>query len=170
MKRLLLFMAILLSIGAWAQPKIMSLRIDDMHCKKCSDRITAKLIEVNAIDSIRVSLDKHRVLMRYEESMISGDSIRAIITQLGYTPVSYCQCGKGSYAYFLIPAEQSTQETLDKVKAIKGVKDANTNARRKSLAVKYHSEELSADQLLENLHKAGIQAVLPKPHECKEEK
>lgn len=86
MKRLLLSMAILLSIGAWAQPKIMSLRIDDMHCKKCSDRITAKLIEVNAIDSIRVSLDKHRVLMRYEESMISGDSIRAIITQLGLRP------------------------------------------------------------------------------------
>ncbi len=162
-------MMVLLSVGAWAQQKTMMLRIDDMHCRKCSDRITAKLTATNVIDSIRVSLGKHCLTVTYDESRISADSIRAIVTQTGYTPVNYCKCGKGTYAYFLIPAEQATQETLDKVKAIKGVKDANTNARRKSLAIKYHADDLTAEQLLASLQQAGIQAVLPEPHVCKEE-
>lgn len=162
-------MLVLLSVGAWAQQKTMTMRIDDMHCRKCADRITAKLVEQTSVDSIRVSLGKHCVTVRYNEGEITPDSIRAIVTHAGYTPVSYCECGKGDYGYFLIPAEQATPETIAKAKAIKGVKDANTNARRKSLAVKYHTDVLTADQLLAALQQAGIQAVLPKPHVCKEE-
>jgi len=54
------------------------------------------------------------------------------------------------------------------VLAIEGVEDVNANARRKSLAVTYFSKEISADKLLEEIQKAGIQAVVPKPHECSE--
>lgn len=162
-------MAVLLSMGAWAQQKTMVLRIDDMHCKKCSDRITAKLVEQTNVDSIRVSLGKHSVTVRYDENEIGVDSIRNIVTHAGYTPVSYCENGTCNYAYFLIPAEQATQQTLDKVKTLRGILDANTNVRRKSLAVAYRVGEVSADQLLADLQQAGIQVQLPKPHVCKEE-
>ena len=100
----------------------------------------------------------------------TADSIRTIVTKIGYTPVNACRCGKGAYAYFLIPVEQATSETIVKAKAIKGVQDANVNRLRKSLAVKYHHETVSEEQLLSALQQAGIKAALPKPHECKEEK
>ena len=64
---------------------------------------------------------------------MTADSIRTIVTKMGYTPVKACRCGKGAYAYFLIPAEQATPETIVKAKAVKGVQDANVNSLRKSL-------------------------------------
>ena len=54
--------------------------------------------------------------------------------------------------------------------AIDGVEDVNANAKRKSLAVTFFSNEITADRLLEEIQKAGIQAVVPKPHVCSEEK
>jgi hypothetical protein len=56
------------------------------------------------------------------------------------------------------------------VKAIKGVHDANVSSMRKSLAVKYHHQEITEEQLLAALQQAGIQAKLPKPHQCSEKK
>ena len=132
------------------------LHIDDMHCKKCSNRIQGRLLAKPGIDSMG--------------DQMTADSIRTIVTKMGYTPVKACRCGKGAYAYFLIPAEQATPETIVKAKAIKGVQDANVNSLRKSLAVKYHHETISAEQLLSALQQAGIKAALPKPHECKEER
>jgi len=52
---------------------------------------------------------------------------------------------------------------------IEAVDDVNVNPRRRSMAVTYFNEEISADALLEAIRKAGIDAQLPPPHECKED-
>ena len=145
-------------------------RIDDMHCKKCSDRIMERLGKMEGIDSLAPHLDKHYMFIRYDANRTCKADIRALLNKIGYTPVNYYTSDKIAWAYYNIPAEQATQETLDGILALDGVEDVNANAKRKSLAVTYFKEEVSAEKLLEEIQKMGINAVVPKPHECDEEK
>ena len=132
--------------------------------------IRGRLLSQTGIDSMEADIRHHNITVRFDGSQQTTDSIRALITRIGYTPVGACRCGKGAYAYFLIPADQAIPQTIDRVKAIKGVHDANVSSMRKSLAVKYHHQELTEEQLLAALQQAGIQAALPKPHQCSEKK
>ena len=152
------------------EPKEALFHIDDMHCQKCAKRIRGRLLRQTGIDSMEADIRHHNITVRFDGSQQTTDSIRALITRIGYTPVGVCRCGKGAYAYFLIPADQAIPQTIDRVKAIKGVHDANVSSLRKSLAVKYHHQELTEEQLLAALQQAGIQAALPKPHQCSEKK
>ncbi len=149
--------------------KGMGQRMDDMHCRKCYDRIAKRLNQLEGIDSLGPHLDKHYIFIRYDANRTCKDSIRAVINKLGYTPVNYYTSPKIEFAYYLVPAGQATPETLETVLAMDGVEDVNVNPKRNSLAVTYFNDETTADRLLQAIRQAGIQAELPKPHECKEE-
>jgi zinc protease len=151
-------------------PETAHLHVGDMHCQKCADRISSRLLAVKGIDSMEADVRRQNITVSFDGSQLTADSIRTLVTKAGYTPVRACKCGKGAYAYFLIPADQATQATVGTTLAIKGVEDANASSLRKALAVKYHHQEITEEQLLSALRKAGISATLPKPHECKEEK
>lgn len=144
------------------------LRIEDMHCQNCADRITKRLSEIAAIDSMSPHLDKHYVFIRYDANRTSKDIIREAIGQLGFTPVNYYSGPKVAYAYYNVPAEQATQETIDEVLILDGVEDVNVNLRQKSLAVTYFTDETDADKLYAAIRETGIEAVVPAPHECHE--
>jgi len=131
----------------------LNLHIDDMHCKKCSDRIMDRLSKQEGIDSMAPHLDKHYMFIRYDANRTDKAAIRTLMV---------------AWAYYNIPAEAATQDNIDAVLAIDGVEDVNANARRKSLAVTYIVKDISAEKLLEDIQKAGIQAVVPKPHVCDE--
>lgn len=148
----------------------ISQRIDDMHCKKCADRIMARLNKMDGIDSLAPHLDKHYMFISYDANRTCKDSIRATINRLGYTPVNYYTSDKIGWAYYNIPASAATQETIDNILALDAVDDVNVNTRRNTLAVTYLCKDLSADQLLAEIQKLGIKAEVPAPHECKEEK
>jgi len=139
-----------------------------MHCKKCSDRIMDRLSKLEGIDSMAPHLDKHYMFIRYDANRTDKAAIRTLINKIGYTPVNYYTSDKVAWAYYNIPAEAATQDNIDAVLAIDGVEDVNANARRKSLAVTYIVKDISAEKLLEEIQKAGIQAVVPKPHVCDE--
>ena len=145
----------------------LTVKIEDMHCRKCSDRITQQLSTLEGMEVTKPRLGKHTFFVRFDADKTSRAAICEQITKGGYTPVSYCE--KLDNIYFLIPAEQATQQTIDAVKAIEGVKDANTNARRKSLAITFQKEVISAEALQAALQQKGISATLPKPHVCSEE-
>lgn len=145
-----------------------SLRMDDMHCKKCSDRIMGQLSKMEGIDSMAPHLDKHNLFIRYDANRTCRDSIRSVINKIGYTPVNYYASDKVDYVYYLIPGEQVTQETIDNIIALDAVEDVNVNPMRNSLAISFLCDKQSADQLLAEIQKLGIQAKLPAPHECKE--
>lgn len=145
------------------------LRMDDMHCQNCADRIVRKLEKMQGIDSLAPHLDKHYVFIRYDANRTCKDSIRKALAGIGYTPVNYYTGSKTAYAYYNIPESAATQETLDEVIILDGVEDVNVNPRRKSLAVTYFTDETTAQKLLEAIRQAGIDAQVPPPHECKEE-
>ena len=143
-------------------------RMDDMHCKKCADRIMGRLQKMAGIDSLAPHLDKHYMFIRYDANRTCKDSIRAVINKLGYTPVNYYTSNKIDFAYYNIPAEAATQATIDNIMALDAVDDVNVNPKRNSLAVTYFCKELTAEQLLDEIRKMGIEAVVSPAHQCKE--
>jgi len=147
----------------------MGLRIDDMHCQKCYNRISQRLQTVEGIDSMAPHLDKHYIFVRYDANRTCKADIRKVLGGLGFTPVNYYSGPKVAYAYYNIPAGAATQETIDEVMIIDGVEDVNVNARKKSLAVTYFTDETTAEKLFADIKAAGIEAVMPSAHECKEE-
>ena len=147
----------------------MGLRIDDMHCQNCANKIVKRLEQIEGIDSLAPHLDKHYVFIRYDANRTCKDIIREAISELGYTPVNYYSGPKIGFAYYNIPKEQATQETIDKLLVYsEAIDDANVNTRSGSLAVTYFKEDISADKLLEACRQLGISAEVPAPHECKE--
>ena len=147
----------------------MGLRIDDMHCQNCANKIMKRLEQIEGIDSLAPHLDKHYVFIRYDANRTCKDVIREAIGELGYTPVNYYSGPKIGFAYYNIPKEQATEETIDKLLVYSdAIDDVNVNTRNGSLAVTYFKEEISADQLLEATRQLGISAKVPAPHECKE--
>jgi copper ion binding protein len=146
-----------------------SLRIDDMHCQKCVDRIAQQLNAIQGMDSIAADLRKHSYFIRYDANRTSQDEIRAKLVKAGYTPVYYYDNKRVEYAYYLIPAESANDDAIETVLALDGVSDVNVNARRKSMAITYLNDKTTAEKLLSEVQKAGIKAELPKPHECSEE-
>ena len=147
----------------------MGLRMDDMHCQKCADRIATKLQTVEGIDSMSPHLDKHYYFIRYDANRTCKADIKEALLGLGFTPVNYYSGPKVAYAYYNIPAEQTTQDTMDEVIILDGVEDVCVNPKRKSLAVTFFTDETNADKLLADILAAGIKAEVPPPHECKEE-
>jgi len=147
----------------------MGLRIDDMHCQKCYNRISQRLQMMEGIDSMAPHLDKHYIFVRYDANRTCKTNIRQVLGGLGFTPVNYYSGPKVAYAYYNIPAEIASQETIDEVMIIDGVEDANVNAEKKSLAVTYFTDETTAEKLFADIKAAGIEAVMPPAHECKEE-
>ena len=145
-------------------------RMDDMFCQNCANRITKRLERMEGVDSLAPHLDKHYIFIRYDANRTCKDSIRSIVNALGYTPVNYYTSDKIGYAYYNIPAEGVSQDAIDDILSLDAVEDVNMNPKRKSLAVTYFCKEMTAEQLLEAVHKSGIDAVIPPPHECKEEK
>jgi copper chaperone CopZ len=147
----------------------MGLRMDDMHCQKCADRIMSKLQPMAGIDSLSPHLDKNYYFIRYDANRTCKADIRDALLGLGFTPVNYYSGNKVGYAYYLVPDGQATQETMDEVLILDGVEDVCVNPKKKSLAVTFFTDETNADKLQADICAAGIKVEVPAPHECKEE-
>ena len=146
----------------------MGLRMDDMHCQRCADRIMAKLQPMEGIDSLSPHLDKHYYFIRYDANRTCKADIKDALLSLGFTPVNYYSGPKVSYAYYLVPEGQATQETADNVLILDGVEDVCVNPKKKALAVTFFTDETNAEKLLADILATGISAEVPAPHECKE--
>lgn len=148
--------------------RTLDLRIDDMHCGKCAQRIKARLEQIAGIDSLAPHTLRHYFSVSYDANRTNRDSIRAAINELGFTPVNYYDSEKAGYAYFLLPEGMATTETIEKVAALENINDVNVSAKRNSLAITYLCKNISEEQLLQEIRNLGIEATLPQPHVCKE--
>ena len=147
----------------------LGFQIADMHCQKCADKIANRLNAMEGIDSIAPHLDKHYYFIRYDANKTCKADIRKALVELGYTPVNYYTNKEISYAYYLIPEEACTDDTIDEALAIDGVDDAMVNPKQGSLAITYVNKGITAEKLLEAIQAVGIEATLPPAHECGEE-
>ena len=134
----------------------MGLRMDDMHCQKCADRIMAKLQPMEGVDSLSPHLDKHYYFIRYDANRTCKATIKEALLGLGFTPVNYYSGPKVGYAYYNIPEEQTSQDTMDEVLILDGVEDVCVNPKCKSLAVTFFTDETNAEKLLADIKAAGI--------------
>lgn len=148
----------------------MGLKVQDMHCQRCAQRIEQRLGQMEGIDSLAPNVEKHYVFVRYDANKTSKAAIREVLSGMGFTPVNYYTSKNISYAYFLIPEEAANDETLVTTLSLDGVDDANVSRRQKSLAITFVNDETSEQKLLEELRQNGIKAEIPAPHECKEER
>ena len=162
--------ALTLQMAQAATTDSLAVHIEDMHCRKCADRINARLSKVEGVDTVTFRIGKHLVNVRFDAELTNSAEIRAQLLKSGYTPCTYYQNGNAGYGYFLLPAEQATESTQKAVMAIDGVADVTVNTRRKAMAVTFFQDKITAEQLLAAIQQAGINATLPKPHECSEEK
>ena len=76
---------------------------------------------------------------------------------MGFTPVNYYTSKEISFAYFKIPAEAATDETIEKVLSLDGVDDVNVNAKKGSLAITYVNTETNLEKLLAEIKAEGIE-------------
>lgn len=148
----------------------MGLRMDDMHCQNCADRIMKRLETIEGVDSMSPHIDKQYMFIRYDANKTCKKVIREALEELGFTPVNYYTSQDISFAYFLIPKEACNEETLEEVLIMDGVDDVNVNDKRGSLAITFMNKETSVEKLLQAIQAAGIKATVPEPHECKENK
>jgi len=134
----------------------MGLRLADMQGEEDYHRISQRLQTMKGIDSIAPHLDKHYIFVRYDANRTSKADVRRVLSDMGFTPVNYYSGPKVAYAYYQIPADKISQETMDEVLMLTGVEDVNVNVQRKSLAVTYFTDETTAEQLLKDIKAVGI--------------
>lgn len=134
----------------------MGLRLADMQGEEDYHRISQRLQTMKGIDSIAPHLDKHYIFVRYDANRTSKADVRRVLSDMGFTPVNYYSGPKVAYAYYQIPADKISQETMDEVLMLTGVEDVNVNAQRKSLAVTYFTDETTAEQLVKDIKAVGI--------------
>ena len=146
----------------------LGLQMGDMHCQNCADRIMKRLETIEGIDSMSPHIDKQYMFIRYDANKTCQNTIREALKDLGFTPVNYYTSKDISFAYFNIPKEACNDDTMEEVLVMDGVDDVNVNARRGSLAITYVNTETSEEKLLQAIQAAGIQAIVPPAHECKE--
>lgn len=146
----------------------MGLRIADMHCQNCYNRISQRLKTMVGIDSMAPHLDKQYIFVRYDANRTSKAEIRRVLGELGFTPVNYYSGSKVAYAYYNIPASQVNQATIDETLIVDGVEDANVSSRQNALAVTYFTDETTAEKLAADIKAAGIDIEVPPAHECHE--
>ena len=169
MKKLLFCtLGVLLCLSSAFAGDTLNLRIDDMHCGKCAHRIKGRLAQVEGIDSVATHTLRHYITVSYDGNKTNGQAIRAAISELGFTPVSYFKGEDYGYAYFLLPEGAANEETVKKVSALQNVCDVNVSPKRKALALTYRSKETDESALLKAINALGIEATLPEPHVCKD--
>ena len=126
-------------------------RIAEMKEQADYDCIYDKLHAMAGIDSLAPHLDKQYIFLRYDANRTCRADVRKVLVGLGFTPVNYYSGNKVAYAYYQIPVEMATQETVDDVLTADGVEDVNVNVERRSLAVTYFTDETTAEKLKKDI-------------------
>jgi copper chaperone CopZ len=109
------------------------------------------------IDSVGTNLEKGYIFVRYDANKTKKAVIRQQLLEMGFTPVNYYTSKNISFAYFHIPAQAATDETIEKVLALDGVDDVNVNAAKGSLAITYVNTKTNPEKLFEEIRAEGIE-------------
>jgi len=84
-----------------------SIKIKGMHCKSCSEKIEARLSQLEGVEKARVSLVEEKAFVRFDRNKTNIDSIKKEIGIIGYETDLKIQTNKTSIkqgiVYGLIP-------------------------------------------------------------------
>ena len=135
----------------------MGLKVDEMKTEAEAEFIKKSLYAMVGMDSVGTNLDKGYIFVRYDANKTKKAVIRQQLLKMGFTPVNYYTSKNISFAYFHIPAQAATDETIEKVLALDGVDDVNVNAAKGSLAITYVNTKTNPEKLFEEIRAEGIE-------------
>ena len=69
MKRILLIALAAITLQSASAADTLTVRIADMHCQKCYNRISERLGKLEGIDSLAPHLDKSYIFIRYDAKL-----------------------------------------------------------------------------------------------------
>ncbi len=64
---------------------ILEIAIDGMHCTSCSMNIDGELEDLAGVISAATSYAKQKTIVEYDPAVVTQESIKKVITDLGYT-------------------------------------------------------------------------------------
>ena len=64
--------------------KEVKLNIEGMHCTGCSNRLTKVLNNIDGIERAEVSFETKKATIKYDESKVSVETIKAEIEEAGF--------------------------------------------------------------------------------------
>ena len=135
----------------------MGLKVDEMKTEADAEFIKKSLYAMVGMDSVGTNLEKGYIFVRYDANKTKKAVIRQQLLKMGFTPVNYYTSKNISFAYFHIPAQAATDETIEKVLALDGVDDVNVNAAKGSLAITYVNTKTNPEKLFEEIRAEGIE-------------
>lgn len=135
----------------------MGLKVDEMKTEAEAEFIKKSLYAMVGMDSVGTNLEKGYIFVRYDANKTKKAVIRQQLLKMGFTPVNYYTSKNISFAYFHIPAQAATDETIEKVLALDGVDDVNVNAAKGSLAITYVNTKTNPEKLFEEIRAEGIE-------------
>jgi copper chaperone len=86
----LLGLILVLSLGAisaFAATKTTTIRVEGMHCNKCSDSITKALKATAGVEKVEVSSEKGEAVIQYDDQKVTEAKLREVINSTGFKAV-----------------------------------------------------------------------------------
>lgn len=84
MKRLTIFLLLLLAFSATAEPVRLQLSIEGMDCGGCAKGIEAMLERLDGVIKANVSFEASEGIVEYDSAKLTADKIVKEIEELGY--------------------------------------------------------------------------------------
>ena len=83
----LLIIAVILTVGmatVSAATRTVTIRIEGMHCQNCAASVEKKLKATAGVQAVRVSFEKKKAWVKFDDQTISVAQIREVINSTGY--------------------------------------------------------------------------------------
>jgi mercuric ion binding protein len=81
---LTLFASLMVSTGAWAAEKTVTLNVDNMTCELCPITVKESLAKVPGVTNVDVSLEAKTAIVTFDDAKTTTDSLMGATTNAGY--------------------------------------------------------------------------------------
>jgi len=75
------------AIGALADTKKSTIRIDGMKCSKCSGSVEKALKATAGVEKVEMSLDRKEAVVEYDDAKVTEAKLREVINGTGFKAV-----------------------------------------------------------------------------------
>ncbi len=84
MKKIIAFLALILSNTVWAEPQTVMLSVPSMYCAMCPITVRKALENVNGVNDVEVSYASKQAVIQYDDEKANIKALIEATTQAGY--------------------------------------------------------------------------------------
>ena len=79
-----LFSPLILSTDVFAAPTETTLKVEHMDCPTCPVVVRAALYDLEGVDEVNVSMEEKTVDIKYDNEIVSEESLARTVTNVGF--------------------------------------------------------------------------------------